>query len=148
MTSTRRCRETDTFRAKLSPFRTSFLWVTIRKLECMHQLKSQILDGWFNTDFYLLQFSLGILCICAQLCPTLCNPMDCSLLASSVHGIFQVRILWWLPFPFPGDLPDPRIKPTPPASPALAGRFFATELPGTPLGILASLKTLFCIKSH
>ena len=35
-----------------------------------------------------------------------------------------------LPFPPPGDLPDPGIKPTPPASPALADRFFTTEPPG------------------
>ena len=28
-----------------------------------------------------------------QLCPTLCDPMDCSLLGSSLHGIFQARIL-------------------------------------------------------
>ena len=31
----------------------------------------------------------------AQLCPTLCNPKDCSLPGSSVHGIFQARILEW-----------------------------------------------------
>ena len=31
----------------------------------------------------------------AQLCPTLSNPMDCSLLGSSVHGIFQARELEW-----------------------------------------------------
>ena len=31
----------------------------------------------------------------AQLCPTLCNPMDCSLPGSSVHGIFQARVLEW-----------------------------------------------------
>ena len=31
----------------------------------------------------------------AQLCPTLCNPMDCSLTGSSVHGIFQARVLEW-----------------------------------------------------
>ena len=30
-----------------------------------------------------------------QSCPTLCNPMDCSLPGSSVHGIFQVRVLEW-----------------------------------------------------
>ena len=42
-----------------------------------------------------------------QLCPTLCNPMDYSLPGSSVHRIFQARILEWLPFPSPGDLPDP-----------------------------------------
>ena len=30
-----------------------------------------------------------------QLCPTLCDPMDCSLPGSSVHGIFQERVLEW-----------------------------------------------------
>ena len=33
------------------------------------------------------------LCLVAQSCPTLCNPMDCTLLGSSVHGILQARIL-------------------------------------------------------
>ena len=31
----------------------------------------------------------------AQLCPTLSNPMDCSLPGSSAHGIFQARVLEW-----------------------------------------------------
>ena len=31
----------------------------------------------------------------AQSCPTLCDPMDCSLPGSSVHGIFQARVLEW-----------------------------------------------------
>ena len=33
----------------------------------------------------------------AQLCPTLCDTMDCSLLGSSVHGILQARMLEWVP---------------------------------------------------
>ena len=37
---------------------------------------------------------------CAQLCPTLCNPMDCSLPGFSVHGILQARILEWVAIPF------------------------------------------------
>ena len=44
----------------------------------------------------------------AQSCLTLYDPMDYSMLGSSVHGILQARIL---PFPFLGDLPDPGIKP-------------------------------------
>ena len=36
----------------------------------------------------------------AQLCPTLCDPMDCSLPGSSVHGILQTRILEWVAIPF------------------------------------------------
>ena len=31
----------------------------------------------------------------AQSCPTFCDPMDCSLPVSSVHGIFQARVLEW-----------------------------------------------------
>ena len=38
-----------------------------------------------------------------------------------------------LPFPTPGDLLNPEIKPESPASPALAGRFFTTEPAGKPL---------------
>ena len=36
----------------------------------------------------------------AQLCPTLCDPMDCSPLASSVLGILQARVLEWVAIPF------------------------------------------------
>ena len=50
-----------------------------------------------------------------QSCLTLCNPMDCSLQGSSVHGIFQARILEWLPLPSPGYLPDPGTEPGSPA---------------------------------
>ena len=31
----------------------------------------------------------------SQLCPTLCDPVDCSLPGSSIHGIFQARVLEW-----------------------------------------------------
>ena len=37
-----------------------------------------------------------------------------------------------LPFPFPEDIPDPRIKPMALVSPALSGRFFTTTPPGKP----------------
>ena len=35
-----------------------------------------------------------------QSCLTLCDPMDCSLPGSSVHGILQARILEWVAIPF------------------------------------------------
>ena len=35
-----------------------------------------------------------------QLCLTLCNPMDCSLPGSFIHGIFQARILEWVAISF------------------------------------------------
>ena len=37
-----------------------------------------------------------------QLCPTLCDPID-----YTVHGILQAKILEWVAFPSPGDLPNP-----------------------------------------
>ena len=55
--------------------------------------------------------------MCAESCLTLCDPMDCSLPGSSVHGIFQEGILE-LPCPPPGDLPNPGIKPASLAFPA------------------------------
>ena len=36
------------------------------------------------------------MCVCAQLCLPFCSPQDCNLPASSVHGIFQTRILEWV----------------------------------------------------
>ena len=45
----------------------------------------------------------------AQLCPTLCDPMDCSLPGSSVHGILQAKNIGvGFNFPSPRDLPKPR----------------------------------------
>ena len=53
--------------------------------------------------FFFLTISCVIHpCVCAkslQLCPTLCDPMDCSPTGSSVHGILQARILQWLAMP-------------------------------------------------
>ena len=59
--------------------------------------------------------------VVTQSCLTLCNPPDYRPLGSSVHGIFQARILDELPFPTPGDLPDPGIEPASLVSPTLSG---------------------------
>ena len=63
----------------------------------------------------------------AQSCPTLWDPVDCSPPGSSIHGIHQARILEWLPFPSPGDLPNPGIEPR---SPTLQADALTSELPG------------------
>ena len=42
-----------------------------------------------------------------------CDPTDCSLPGSSVHGISQARVLEWVPFPSLDDLPDPVIDHLP-----------------------------------
>ena len=44
-----------------------------------------------------------VLCSVAKSCPTLCDPMDCSLPGSPLHGIFQARILEWVAIPSPGN---------------------------------------------
>ena len=43
-----------------------------------------------------------------QSCPILCNPMDCSLPGSSVHGIFQARTLEWTAISFSRGFSGPR----------------------------------------
>ena len=50
------------------------------------------------------------LCVClgAQLCPTLCNSMDCSPPDSSVHWILQAKILEWVAIPFSKESSQPR----------------------------------------
>ena len=75
----------------------------------------------------------------AQLCPTLCGPVNCSPPGSSVHGILQIRIWSGLPFPSPGDLPDSGIKPS---SPALQADALTSEPPGKPFCMLDLLT--FC----
>ena len=44
----------------------------------------------------------------AQLCPTLCDPMDCSPPGFSVHGIFQARVLKWVTISFSKGSSQPR----------------------------------------
>ena len=54
-------------------------------------------------------------------------------------GLFKQEYWNRLPFPSPGDLPDPATKPPSPVSPALAGRFFTTEPPRKPRFLFTQL---------
>ena len=45
----------------------------------------------------------------AQSCPTLCDPMDCSLPGSSIHGILQERELEWVAISFSRASSQPRV---------------------------------------
>ena len=65
----------------------------------------------------------------AQLCLTLCNSMDCRRPGSSIHGIFQTRILEWVAISFSRDLPDPGVEPM---SPSLQADALPSEPPGKP----------------
>ena len=62
--------------------------------------------------------------MCAQSCPTLCDPMDCSPQAPLPMEFSREEYWSGLPFPSPGDLRDPRVKAM---SPALAHRFFTND---------------------
>ena len=58
-------------------------------------------------------------CLVAQSCPTLAAPWTVALQAPLSMGFFRQENWSGLPFPSPGDLPDPGIEPTSPMSPAL-----------------------------
>ena len=66
-------------------------------------------------------------CLAAELCLTLCDPMDSNLSGSSVHEIFQERILEWVAISFSRGSSQPRDQTQ---SPAPASRFFNTEPSG------------------
>ena len=76
--------------------------------------------------------------LCAQLlqsCPTLGNPMDCSLPASSVHGTFLGRILEWVTISSSRAsslLPDPGVEPGSPVSLALQAASLSLSHQGNP----------------
>ena len=69
--------------------------------------------------------------LAAQSCLTLCDPTDCRLPGSSVHGVFQARTLEWVAFPTPGDLSHTGIEPPSLVSPASAGELYRWPL-GSP----------------
>ena len=77
-------------------------------------------------------------CVCAELCLTLCNPTDWSHQALLSMEFSRQEYWGGLPFPTPENLPDSGIKPCPPASPTLAGGFFTTVLPEKPAFIVAT----------
>ena len=82
--------------------------------------------------FFLFSFlnyeRIVVVMLVAQLCPTLCNAMDCSLPGSSVHGIFQAKTLEWIAMPSSRNLPNSGIKPASLISPALAGGSFTASV--------------------
>ena len=81
----------------------------------------QILDLYTKECWETWQMSVpwpkseSVKVLVTQLCLILCDSVDCSTPGSSVHGILQARIWSGLPFPSPGDLPNPGIKPRSPA---------------------------------
>ena len=69
----------------------------------------------------------------AKSCPTHVTPWTVAHQAPLSVAFSRQEYWSGLPFPSPGDLPDPGIEPVSLAYPALAGRFFTSESPGKPL---------------
>ena len=86
--------------------------------DCVFTYKS---STWYRIDtqklFHWMIWSplLALACMCAclhaQSCPTLCDPVDCSLQAPLSMGFSRQEYWSGLPFPSPGDLPDSGIEP-------------------------------------
>ena len=82
-------------------------------------------------------------CVFVYVCVCVCTlsrgrlfatPWTVTYQAPPSMGFFFRQEYWIeLPFPPPGDLPNPETKPTFPAGPVLAGRFFTTEPLGKPV---------------
>ena len=89
-------------------------------LDCLMILKATLGLNFFFFLLLTLHFSVAKLwfwtyvlismCVClvSQSCLTLCDPMVCSPPGSSVHGIFQARILEWVAMPFSRESSQPR----------------------------------------
>ena len=93
--------------------------------------------GSYRQILYHLNHQGSAKVLIAESCPTLCNPLNCSPPGSSVHGILQAGECWsgeQMPFPSPGDLPDPDLTWVS----CIVGRFFTIwatrEAPARQLG--------------
>ena len=72
------------------------------------------------------------MCLVAQSCLTLCDPIDCSLPGSFVHGIFHGKNTGGSYHALLQKIFPTHIKPTSLVSPVLAEGFFTTVPPGQP----------------
>ena len=84
--------------------------ILISKLEdfaLVYLHKAKLLVA-LESAFMLLLHGRMLACSVTNSCLTLCDPMDCSPLDSSVHGIHQARILKWVAIPFSRASSHPR----------------------------------------
>ena len=71
--------------------------------------------------------------VCVLRCSVMSNPLQPHGQALLSMGFSRQEYWTGLPFPSPGDLPNPEIKPVSLVPPAFAGGFFTTEPPGKPM---------------
>ena len=89
----------------------SHIWTQFTSLECFSYLKPNVLKTYFPCILsFWIQFYIYMNAFMTerekreseviQSCSTLCNLLDCSLPSSSIHGIFQARVLEWVVISF------------------------------------------------
>ena len=99
--------------------------VDLEQVRVKHLARS----SWTWGERWKVVWELNNCCCClvAQLCLTLCNPWTAACQVPLPMGFSRKECWSGLPFPPPGELPDPGVEPTLPVSPTLAGRFFTIE---------------------
>ena len=78
----------------LRPRMVTYAWLKLRVCVCVHARARVCAWACVHSA--------------AQSCPALCDPMDCNLPGSSVHGIFQARILEWVTISFSRGSSQPK----------------------------------------
>ena len=115
------------------------IWVEVT---CATSKRKHLVGGTDWTFLFPASEMVSKYMLVAQLCPTLCDPLNCSPPGSSVHEIFQARILKWVAFPFSKGSSQPRDWTQVSCT---AGRFFtiwATREASETVGSQISMKSL------
>ena len=120
------------------PFNSVSFWFTSLGLSGIYMLMIFISFKWLLIIHLLVAHSSLVVW----------DPMDCRPPDSSVHGIFQARILEWVAIFPSGDLPSPGIKPSFPVSPALQADSLPTEPSGKPNGCMSFFFFLPSLFAH
>ena len=95
-------------------------------------LKSSLAILMFKKIHHCILCECVCVYVCAQSCLTLCGPMNIVHQTPLFMGFLRQESQSGLPFPTPGDHPNPETEPAFPVSPAISGRFFTTETPENP----------------
>ena len=126
--------------------------VTIKRIRHVSRLNQDLsitnVTIRVQSCYHLLPWGVKVKVLVTQSCPTLCDPLDCVVHQAPLSMEFPRQEYWSeLPWPSPGDLPNPGTEPS---FPAFAGGFFTTELPGKPMTLYTSaiIQLTELIQSH
>ena len=123
------CTHTHPLKVYLFMFYERFLWRTNIKFNSIVSTSMKII---LTVEFYFFD-SLLLLLSCQVVSNSFVTPMDCSPPGSSVHGIFQARILEWIAISFCGGSSRPRDQTYGSCHiSCITGRSFTIEPPGKP----------------